>query len=693
MKKTIAILLAIFCLMGCFTLGITGVSAQEQEEPNYSHLFDGLSCDFSFYWRASAGEDVSEANGFPAEFIMEHTRRVFGSWYGVSYEAFYEYMTMDPEYGIEEYSVPADVFEAAAAQNYNLTDEIVSDLHALEIYNTETATYDYVVGGVGGFMHEYSYIGYEKGTKDGTYDIYTYTYAIDEPLENVDGLVEGKDYVFIDYYGEDGQYCPIVGFQKITVSYDGYNAKFLAVETVETVPDELISYYDFFVGNTAISEKADASGKGWSWTAATKTLALNGVDISVNPVYDNTSADDLDSSKSTAYSPVAMILPAGTTIKVSGENSIKAKINGSVGSYMLIAEGPITIEGDGKLTTDGAISIGSEYDGQGYWFENIKNPGTFTVNGNVELTVDCSQDIGYSSAIWAQNVVINGGKVTAIGRVDGICAHRIDFNGGEIIAKAFITKEQSETEVGVYASAVNSYNEYASEDEIVEGYINYDGMIAKSKTATGYDGEVTVGKADLTLYNDELVPALLTGETVVTDVRIVADSKPVEVTKNDVTVSADEGVFPVGVIINVDPIAAESETNKTVLKTLEGQVSKVRAYDITAIMNGAKIQPNGKVKVAFKVPSDFDINNIGVFYVSDDGKYEKISFTADKNNRTVTAELSHFSTYVLAELKTADTAVPSGPIPATGDAANIALVMLIMSFAAALAFALRGKKA
>ncbi len=691
MKKTIAILLAIFCLFGCFTLGITGVSAQEKEEPNYSYLFEGIGCDFTFYWRAFINEDVSIDDGFPAQFIMEHTRRELGCWYPIPYEPFYEYMTMG-EYEIRNFSVPADVFEAAAAQNYTLTDEIISELHALEIYNAETETYDYSVGGLGGFMEEHAYIGYKKGATDGTYDIYTYTYVMDEPLENVDGLVEGEDYVFIEHWGENGQYCPIVGFQKVTVSYDGYNAMFLAAQAVAEVPADLISYNEFFVGNTAISEDADATGKGWSWTAASKTLTLNGINLSMSPIYDNTTANDTDTSKTVPHSPIALSMPSGTTIKVIGENSIKAKTNGSAGSYMLMAAGPITIEGDGKLTTDAAIFINSEYDDTDYWFGNIKNPGTLTVNGNVELTVDCSQDIGYATAICAQNVVINGGKVTAIGRLDGISAHRIDFNGGEIIAKAFITKEQSETETGIYASAVSTYNEYASEDEIVEGYINYDGMIAKCKTATGYDGDITVGKAKLTLYNDEMYITLLSGETVVTDVRIVADSKPVEVTKNDVTISADEGVFPVGVVINVDPIAADSDTHKTVLKALDGQTSKVLSFDITAVMNGSKIQPNGKVKATFKVPNDFDINNIGVFYVSDDGKYEKISFTADKNARTVTAELSHFSTYVLAELKT-ESAAPSGAIPATDDTANIMFVMVIMASAAALMLALRSKKA
>ncbi len=58
---------------------------------------------------------------------------------------------------------------------------------------------------------------------------------------------------------------------------------------------------------------------------------------------------------------------------------------------------------------------------------------------------------------------------------------------------------------------------------------------------------------------------------------------------------------------------------------------------------------NGKIKAMFEVPATYNLANVGVFYVSDDGNVEVIPCTVDAANDTVIAELSHFSSYIVAE--------------------------------------------
>ena len=70
--------------------------------------------------------------------------------------------------------------------------------------------------------------------------------------------------------------------------------------------------------------------------------------------------------------------------------------------------------------------------------------------------------------------------------------------------------------------------------------------------------------------------------------------------------------------------------------------------------------------------------NLKMFYVSTDGKYEEVKITVDTKAGTVTANLTHFSTYVLANVAAADADAPQ-----TGD--NSALTVYVCVLAMAMA--------
>ena len=81
------------------------------------------------------------------------------------------------------------------------------------------------------------------------------------------------------------------------------------------------------------------------------------------------------------------------------------------------------------------------------------------------------------------------------------------------------------------------------------------------------------------------------------------------------------------------------------------------------------VQPNGKVKVIFDIPENFDPAKTVLYYVGEDGKYEKISLTISSDKKTATAELTHFSTYVLSETVSS---------PTTSDN-NVMILLLALS--------------
>ena len=116
-------------------------------------------------------------------------------------------------------------------------------------------------------------------------------------------------------------------------------------------------------------------------------------------------------------------------------------------------------------------------------------------------------------------------------------------------------------------------------------------------------------------------------------------------------VFTEAGNFEGGTVVIVKEVE-EKATIEIVKKALDGVVkeSKMAVLDFTAIKDGVKVQPTGKVKVTIDIPENLSADNLAMFYISDDGVKQKLSITVDKKNRKVTTELEHFSTYVLANV-------------------------------------------
>lgn len=125
------------------------------------------------------------------------------------------------------------------------------------------------------------------------------------------------------------------------------------------------------------------------------------------------------------------------------------------------------------------------------------------------------------------------------------------------------------------------------------------------------------------------------------------------VESEDITIAAPEDAFPADVSISVGAPAEE------VLEMAHSALADVAAnyivYDIRA-----SVQPNGTVQVTFAIPQGFDWEKLALFYISDQGELLRLDTAVNTNNGTITAELTHFSLYALAEL------APQKPLP--GDA-------------------------
>ena len=120
------------------------------------------------------------------------------------------------------------------------------------------------------------------------------------------------------------------------------------------------------------------------------------------------------------------------------------------------------------------------------------------------------------------------------------------------------------------------------------------------------------------------------------------------VDSENVSVKSEKDVFPKDTVVTVKEINSGKsfDTVNTALKTT---AKKFTVYDITATNENVSVQPNGTVKATFNIPENYDIDSVAVVYISDDGKVETLSSVVDKESKTVTAELLHFSFYAVIE--------------------------------------------
>lgn len=167
------------------------------------------------------------------------------------------------------------------------------------------------------------------------------------------------------------------------------------------------------------------------------------------------------------------------------------------------------------------------------------------------------------------------------------------------------------------------------------------------------------------------------------------DGEVVYETPDGVTVEGDNA-FPENTVVKVESVQkgeiferAQKSLSKIAVK------DKIAVFEFTATADNAVVQPDGKVKVTFDLPANLSAENLKMFYVAEDGKTEEIKITVDAANKKVVAELEHFSTYVLCNIKAGATTNAD-----TDDNANVfpVVVLMLASLSAFVAYSKRKQR-
>lgn len=138
------------------------------------------------------------------------------------------------------------------------------------------------------------------------------------------------------------------------------------------------------------------------------------------------------------------------------------------------------------------------------------------------------------------------------------------------------------------------------------------------------------------------------------------------------------GVFAEGTQMTVEEIKTDNPTYESVKNVLSEVADTFTVYDISAVLNGAKVQPNGEVTVTFNIPEGYG-TDVAVFYISDEGTYEKLESIVSEDGKTVSAKLNHFSSYAVCKLGVSDSAntgVASEPTEQPTESNNTILIVI-----------------
>ncbi len=96
-------------------------------------------------------------------------------------------------------------------------------------------------------------------------------------------------------------------------------------------------------------------------------------------------------------------------------------------------------------------------------------------------------------------------------------------------------------------------------------------------------------------------------------------------------------------------LVEDAKAKETFAQIFKEDTKDYIVFDISLLLNGQKIQPNGMVKIRMDIPKGYDVDRIQLFYINDRGERQVIKHTIENNQ--IVFETDHFSYYAIAQMK------------------------------------------
>lgn len=214
------------------------------------------------------------------------------------------------------------------------------------------------------------------------------------------------------------------------------------------------------------------------------------------------------------------------------------------------------------------------------------------------------------------------------------------------------TIENTETAMINYATPIiEEYIESLDNDPFYFGSTEYktgDGVVLKKTNGNYYNVS--------NKRNKELIATIILE-------RATSNTVSKEDKNTGIKLETTTAVLPSNTILFSEIVKEQTILDKVNKEVLKYGVSKCKVYDINLLKDGAKIQPNGKVKISIPIPNDYNKSKLEVYRIDDNGEIIKYNVTV--NGEYASFETDHFSIYVLAEKK--EETAPSTPTVNKGE--------------------------
>lgn len=116
-----------------------------------------------------------------------------------------------------------------------------------------------------------------------------------------------------------------------------------------------------------------------------------------------------------------------------------------------------------------------------------------------------------------------------------------------------------------------------------------------------------------------------------------------------ISIKTTQGTFESGTEFKTEEIKPDNPTYGSAQNILKDICKQFKMYNIAALLNGAAVEPNGKVMTTFAVPKGYG-KNVALYLVKPDGTSEKIEAEVSEDGNNISAILKSFGDYAICRL-------------------------------------------
>ncbi|MBE6809558.1 MAG: hypothetical protein E7521_00685 [Ruminococcaceae bacterium] len=124
------------------------------------------------------------------------------------------------------------------------------------------------------------------------------------------------------------------------------------------------------------------------------------------------------------------------------------------------------------------------------------------------------------------------------------------------------------------------------------------------------------------------------------------DGDKVYVDADDIVISGASSAFDEDTVVTATVITSGDsfETANTALADMAFK----KIYEITATNGGTAVQPESPLTITLDIPTGYNVDNTYIVYIDESGVVETLE-TLEKTETTISAQISHFSTYAVVD--------------------------------------------